>query len=439
MTKQNTIIGETIKTEIDAKAFAKTLADARQEVKGVKDAVPFLGTDADLVAAYYQHKEVIRKAQLENERCGIAEPFNKKQLRLVSAGDLLDADAPSRKLMLGPWFKVGDAAMIYAPAGLGKSFLTLTIAMAVAGGGTIKGLNWKAEEATKVLYVDGEMPTPDLTERMKMILAGEWIEGLDLELMRENLSLFPRLGQHDDDGFIDLADEKHHKIVGNHAVKAGSKLVVFDNLSTLTDSMEDENNSVQFRKINAFISKLKRRDISCLVVHHANKEGFAYRGSSAIAVIYDSIIQLGRVEDSFGKPDADKGERGAEPDGEVTKFRISFEKSRAKKTPETASRVVTMGDFGYAIADGVEHDANLAKVVEVVKAGEHRGLSKRNAQSAFGLNPETIWKKVVIGLDRGLVRADEVEAMFSCPPADVKAAILRQMSEALETDEGLEF
>ena len=137
--------------------------------------------------------------------------------------------------------------MIYAPAGLGKSFLTLTIAMAIAGGGTIKGLNWKAEgrrrkerkspgeEPTKVLYVDGEMPTPDLSERMKMILEGEWIEGLDLGAMRENLVLFPRLGQPDDDGFIDLAKEEHHKIIGNHAVKEGVKLVVFDNLSTLTE------------------------------------------------------------------------------------------------------------------------------------------------------------------------------------------------------------
>ncbi len=263
-----------------------------------------------------------------------------------------------------------------------------------------------------------------------MILEGEWIEGLDIARMRENLSLFPRLGQPDDDGFIDLAKEEHHQIIGGYAVRAGSELVVFDNLSTLTESMEDENSSTQFRKINAFISKLKRRGVSCLVVHHANKEGFAYRGSSAQGVIYDSIIQLGKADDGGD------AERDAE---EVTKFRISFEKSRAKRCAETSTKVVAMTDFGYALADGVEHDANLAKVIERVKSlatnarlGEHKRLSKRQAQDAFGLNPDTIWKKVVIGLDRGLIKADEVEAVFSCPPADVRDAMLRQADDQAE-------
>lgn len=220
------------------------------------------------------------------------------------------------------------------------------------------------------------------------------------------------MGQPDDDGFIDLANPEHHKIIGRHAAQAGVELVIFDNLSTLTESMEDENNSVQFRAINGFISKLKRRGISVVVVHHANKEGFAYRGSSAIAVIYDSIMQLGKLS-------AD------EDDGEATRFRLSFEKSRSKRTPETVSRVVSMESFGYAIADGVERDENLASVVRIVKAGEHERLSKRNAEAVFGLNALTIWKKVVIGLDRGLVTADEVRAIFNAPPTDVKAALAR--------------
>lgn|GEM_PF-4245398 len=422
--KENNAVGEcagskggdaadSLNKMLKERASEAVLREARQETKRLnrKDVVPFLGTDAELVEAYEKHQEWQRVNQLDDARY-VPEPFRKRQLRLTSAGELLDADVPPRETMLWPWFKVGDAAMIYAPAGLGKSFLTLTIAMAVAGGGAIKGLNWRVEKPASVLFVDGEMPTPDLRERMKTILDGGWIDGLDVEALRRNFSLFARLGQPDDDGFIDLANPEHHKIIGGHAAKAGVELVIFDNLSTLTESMEDENNSVQFRAINGFISKLKRRGISVIVVHHANKEGFAYRGSSAIAVIYDSIMQLGKLS-------AD------EDDGEATRFRLSFEKSRAKRTPETASRVVSMESFGYAIADGVERDENLASVVRIVKAGEHERLSKRNAEAAFGLNALTIWKKVVIGLDRGLVTADEVRATFNAPPVDVKAALHR--------------
>ncbi|WP_457798838.1 hypothetical protein [Methylocystis sp. S23] len=91
-------------TEINTKDIAKVIAEARQEVKGVKGVEPFLGTDADLVEAYEQHKEWQKINQLDSLSY-VPEPFRKKQLRLVSAGALLDADVPPRKLMLGPWFK----------------------------------------------------------------------------------------------------------------------------------------------------------------------------------------------------------------------------------------------------------------------------------------------------------------------------------------------
>ncbi|MGD9921046.1 MAG: hypothetical protein AB7V13_06320, partial [Pseudorhodoplanes sp.] len=95
------------------------LREVRQETKGLnrKNVVPFLGTDAELVEAYEKHQEWQRVNQLDDARY-VPEPFRKRQLRLTSAGELLDADVPPRETMLWPWFKVGDAAMIYAPAGL---------------------------------------------------------------------------------------------------------------------------------------------------------------------------------------------------------------------------------------------------------------------------------------------------------------------------------
>lgn len=401
------------------KPFEKLLAEARDEAKRLTDkAKPFCGTDEEYVAAYMAHKNEVRHWSL-TEASYIPEPFAFKQLRITGAGKLLEADLPERGVLVEPWLKRGDASMIYAPAGLGKSFLSLTLAMACAGGGTITGLDWKAENLVKVLYVDGEMPMADIRDRMKAILDGGWIEGLDVELMRANLDFLARLDQSATDGFfIDLTNEDHHKIIGNHSVKAETGLVIFDNLSTLTEGMQDENSSIQFRQVNSFISKMKQRGIAVLLIHHANKEGFAYRGSSSIAVIYDSIIQLSKLEKTSDEPE----------------FRISFEKVRSKRSVSTSSRVIRMTDFGYVVQGGIEGDTNLQKVVSLIKAGELSGLSQRKAEAEFGMHKDTIWKKVEAGLDLGLITGSDVVRTFSQPPVAVLDAIERAAKAELEVD-----
>ena len=65
--------------------------------------------------------------------------------------------------MLAPWLPEKGLAMIFAPRGVGKTWVALSIAHAIASGGDF--LRWRAPQPRRVLYIDGEMPAVTLQER----------------------------------------------------------------------------------------------------------------------------------------------------------------------------------------------------------------------------------------------------------------------------------
>ena len=76
----------------------------------------------------------------------------------------------AREMLLSPILPERSLAMLYAPRGVGKSWLGLSIGLAVAAGESL--LRWSAPRQRNVLYVDGEMPLVSLQERLKEISAG---------------------------------------------------------------------------------------------------------------------------------------------------------------------------------------------------------------------------------------------------------------------------
>src|SRR3974377_1947739 len=62
-----------------------------------------------------------------------------------------------------------NCAMLYAPRGMGKSFLSLSIGLSVAAG--VPLLRWHVPRQRRVLYVDGEMPMVSLQERLRALSA----------------------------------------------------------------------------------------------------------------------------------------------------------------------------------------------------------------------------------------------------------------------------
>ena len=76
----------------------------------------------------------------------------KRKLVAVTMEDLIHRDLPPRENILSPWLPKAGLAMIYAKRGVGKTYVALGIAHAVATGGTF--LNWTAPKPRRVLYLE---------------------------------------------------------------------------------------------------------------------------------------------------------------------------------------------------------------------------------------------------------------------------------------------
>jgi putative DNA primase/helicase len=89
-------------------------------------------------------------------------------LRIVTAAELLTMQIPPRDYALAPVLPMPGLAMLYGPRGTGKTYVALSIALAIASGGT--ALRWQAPSPRGVLYVDGEMPAGQLQERLARLI-----------------------------------------------------------------------------------------------------------------------------------------------------------------------------------------------------------------------------------------------------------------------------
>ena len=76
---------------------------------------------------------------------------------LVTAADLEAMQVPKRTRLLDRWLCAADLGYIFAPRGVGKTWLAMALPSAISQGNSLG--QWQAgEQACSVLYVDGEMP-----------------------------------------------------------------------------------------------------------------------------------------------------------------------------------------------------------------------------------------------------------------------------------------
>src|SRR6476619_1731473 len=90
---------------------------------------------------------------------------NSKPLKIRSASELLDSAESRPSFVLAPIMARGTAALVYGPAGVGKSFLALGLALAAASGGVFLG--WTAPRPYNVLYLDGELTREAVAGRLR--------------------------------------------------------------------------------------------------------------------------------------------------------------------------------------------------------------------------------------------------------------------------------
>src|ERR1700722_13756338 len=213
--------------------------------------------------------------------------------------------------------------MLYAPRGVGKTLLALSMGLAVASGSPL--LRWHAPRQRRVLYVDGEMPLVSLQERLRAISAG-----LAVAVPNDG---FHVLAADNTENGLSIGSEEGQRSLD--PLLSGTDLVIFDNLSTLcTNGSESAGDA--WVPMQNWLLKLRRQGIAVLLVHHAGTNG-RQRGTSRREDALDTVIALRRPEDYSP--------------GQGARFEVHFEKLRNRvdggaAVPFEAKLVSTDGDDG---------------------------------------------------------------------------------------------
>ena len=180
-------------------------------------------------------------------------------------------------------------ALIYAWRGAGKTFFNLEIAVAVATGGP-KCFPWAIPEARPVLYVDGEMPSNELQDRLRKILIGR---GMKLPPRKKMLTLFtPDLVE---GHVLNIVTRAGQKLIERY-LESGT-LLILDNLSALGHAPgTSESESESWWPVQEWALSLRKKGITIIFIHHAGKKG-EQRGTSAREDLMHTVIGMKKPAD----------------------------------------------------------------------------------------------------------------------------------------------
>jgi len=223
--------------------------------------------------------------------------------------------APSQEVhyLLEPIISDKSITLLYAPPGVGKTWFTMCIALAVSRGQALfsnEQKSWIATTPHRIAYIDSEMTEFHFKNRLRL---------LDL-IYRKSPSDKPFSFKLVGEESINLLDEDQNqcdKITQwlNDEAAAGNPidLLIIDNLSTLTHFNDSAKSwDAVFSWLRALKNKTTHR-CSTIVVHHSNKKG-DQRGTSAKTATVDNVIKLDHQEST--SPDA------------AVQFLVTIEKGR---------------------------------------------------------------------------------------------------------------
>jgi KaiC/GvpD/RAD55 family RecA-like ATPase len=224
---------------------------------------------------------------------------------------------PPREFIIEPFLPTSSLSMVYAARGIGKTWFALSLCVAISHGHDF--LRFPVERARRVLFIDGEMALADLQER---------IRALDLEpsdhlylLPSENLFREDRplnINAKDDQEAIEKAIEEMT------AEGCRPEVVVFDNLSSLSGGIDENDNSALDALLRWLVS-IRHKGLAVVLVHHAGKSG-DQRGASRREDLLDTSIKLSRPKPEKGSDEDD--DLFTPPDGAY--FELEFVKTRGR-------------------------------------------------------------------------------------------------------------
>lgn len=299
-----------------------------------------------------------------------------------------DRAPPAPAWLVDTLLPAPGAAMLYAPAGVGKTWLAMELARALAEGTSF--LAWSVGRPRRVLYVDGEMTTSTIRRRIAFLCGGGVPEGVDLVSLE---SVWQARGRS-----LNLADDRDRTalteiVAALAAARRRPDLIVFDNLSSLVRGIDESSNS-GLDGVLHWIAALRVHGLSTLQIHHAGKIlDLGQRGASRRTDQLDTVMRLrrARVAGAGAAFDlsVDKHRHGT-PCPERLRVALSDEGGRARWTWEATGD----DDKSPAPSRGVRRI--LAYLAEQTPASrgalaEALGLDRSNARRGLRVAREMGW------------------------------------------------
>lgn len=220
----------------------------------------------------------------------------------ISAAEFVQLEVPPRLYIFDPFLPERGLAEIYAKSGVGKTTFALNLAVAASLGQDF--LHWPVSRPWNVLYVDGEMSTFEMQQRVEAAAVGQGADPKNLDQLRlisqdrENHGL-PDIGIKEDQCWYNTDFE-------------WADLIFLDNISCLWWSCR-ENDADAWSVIQQWLLRLRAAGKTVVMLHHSGKNGSS-RGSSRRHDVLDTVIKLERPFDYIQQQGA--------------KFEVHFDKTR---------------------------------------------------------------------------------------------------------------
>jgi hypothetical protein len=221
---------------------------------------------------------------------------------VLTAEQLAALVIPPRPALLDQWLCQGDLGYIFAPRGVGKTWMAMALPGAISNRRPL-GL-WAAADNTQssssssspsgqevldpdtppapdhipVLYIDGEMALKHTQYRAR---------GLDLSKVchLHHEHLFNENGT-----CLNIGEAEDRQRITDLIIQQGYQVLILDNLSSLASGI-DENKGMDYEPLSHWLLELRRRKITVIVIHHAGRNGLM-RGHSKREDACSWIIEL---------------------------------------------------------------------------------------------------------------------------------------------------